>query len=252
MVQNAKGVVYQNITKPLYLQLKDILTDQIESGDLLPGGAIPTERMLAQMYDISRVTVRKCIMELVQEGHLIRSQGKKTTVAQRKVDHHLGRLIGSVEEFLLNENNAVSIKVIHKGFVTGSASVRKHLQMDEAAAGQIYEFTRSIVNDGQPVAVNLSFVPYEIGKLIDSLDLSRAKVFTSLENCGYSLSYGMQEITSALCAKDESGILEYEIGQPVLVIRRTNYLENGYPILYEKTVYRSDKYQYSIRLQRKI
>jgi len=252
MFEEAKGIIYPNITKPLYLQLKDILVDRMESGDLAPGDTLPAERTLGEMYDISRVTVRKCINELVREGYLIRSHGKKTAVAQRKVDHHLGRLVGSVEEFLSTEGDLATIRVIHKAFENAPISVRKHLKIDDLKNSQVYAFTRAIIKNDEPIAVNYSFVPYDIGKIVDSLDLTSAKVFVCLENSGYNLSYGEQEITSAICNKEEAGLLDYEVGQPVLVIRRTTYLDNGYPLLYEKTVYRGDKYQYSISLKRKI
>lgn len=252
MFQEPKGTLYPNITKPLYLQFRDVLIDQIESGDLSPGDLLPGERKLAEMYDISRVTVRKCIGHMVEEGYFNRSQGKETMVAQRKVDHHLGRLVGSVEEFLSTEGIIATIEVIQKGFEQGSLSVRKHLQIDESDHADVFAFSRSIQKNGKPMGVNFSFVPHDIGKIVDSLDLTTAKVFTHLEACGYNLSYGEQEITSAVCTKDIAGYLDYEVRQPVLVIRRTTYLENGYPILYEKTVYRGDRYQYSIRLQRKL
>jgi len=252
MLLEAKGIIYPNITKPIYLQLRDILVDLIESGEMTPGDTLPGERSLAEMYDISRVTVRKCIGTMVEQGYLVRSHGKETTVAQRKINHHLGRLVGSVEEFLGSEEINAKIEVIHKAFESGSLSVRRHLKLNEKDGSPIYAFTRKINKNGMPVAINFSFVPYDIGKIVDTLDLSSAKVFGCLESAGYNLSYGEQEITAAICGKDEASALNYEVGQAVLVIRRTTYLENGYPILYEKTVYRSDNYQYSIRLQRKM
>jgi GntR family transcriptional regulator len=45
--------------------------------------------------------------------------------------------------------------------------------------------------------------------------------------------------------------LNYKVGSPALVMKRTTFLENGYPILYEKSIYRGDEYQYSIKLLRK-
>lgn len=252
MLKEAKGVLYPNITKPLYLQLREILVDLIESGELAPGDVLPGERALAEMYDISRVTVRRCISNLVDEGYVVRSHGKETAVAKRKINHHLGILAGIVEELFSTEGITVTVKVIHKGNETASTNVRKRLKLSDANKAQVYGFTRVLHKNGQPLAINYSFVPYDIGKIVDSLDLSKDKVFSYLENCGFNISYGEQEITSSLCTKEEAHYLSYEVGQPVLVIRRTTFLENGYPILYEKTVYRGDDYQYSIRLQRKL
>lgn len=244
--------LYPNITKPLYQQLRDIILAQIESGDLAEGDVLPGERALADMYDISRVTVRACIGKLVEEGYLVRSHGKETTVAQRKVNHHLGRLLGSVEEILQTPGMDARIDVLHRLYHAGSASVRRHLRMPEGGEPPIYEFARTIVTHGEPLGVNYSFVPADIGRAVEHLDLTTARVFPHLESSGYTLGYGEQEITASLCTAEMTDVLVYPVGQPVLVIRRTIYLENGYPIMYEKTVYRGDRYQYSIRLQRRL
>jgi GntR family transcriptional regulator len=244
------GTLYPTIGKPIYRQLHDIIIEMIESGELAPGDALPGERTLAEMYDVSRVTVRRCIGDLVGEGYLTRGQGKETRVAERKIDHHLGRLVGSVEEFL-NDDYCTTIDVVSKGFVTGSPAVRRYLEI-EGGTAPVYAFARRICGGGQPLAVNYSFVPQEIGKIVDSLDLTQARVFSALENAGFNLSYGKQTIMAAACMAEEAALLKYTAGQPVLVIRRTSYLEDGHPLLYEKTVYRGDNYQYSITLRRKL
>lgn len=245
------GTLYAGVGKPIYRQLHDIIIEMIEGGELAPGDALPGERTLAEMYDVSRVTVRKCIGDLVAEGYLTREQGKETRVVERKIDHHLGRLVGSVEEFLLNDELRSTIEVVSKGFAPGSPAVRRYLQIEDEAA-PIYAFARRVFSNGQPLAINHSFVPQDIGKIVDALDLTQARVFSALENAGFNLSYGKQTIMASACLPEEAALLKYPAGQPVLVIRRTSYLEDGYPLLYEKTVYRGDNYQYSITLRRKL
>lgn len=252
MFTEPRGTLYPNIQKPLYIQLRDILVDMIESGELSPGDVLPGERTLAEMYDISRVTVRKCIGSLVDEGYIIRSHGKQNMVAKKKLNHHLGRLVGIVEELFNTKGIVVTVKVIRKEYDIASPTIKKHLKLNDTNGKNIYTFSRVLYKNGQSLAINHSHVPYDIGKLVDSLDLTKDKVFAYLENCGFNLSYGEQEITSGLCTKEEAGWLNYKIGQPVLVIKRTTFLENGYPILHEKSIFRGDDYQYSIRLQRKI
>ena len=68
---------------PLYLQLARNLRDHIESGGITPGNALPSERDLSEMAGISRVTVRKAIEQLIEEGVLFRKQGSGTFVARR-------------------------------------------------------------------------------------------------------------------------------------------------------------------------
>lgn len=65
---------------PIYLQLKNYFSEQINKGLLMPGEYIPTEHELCSMYDISRYPVRQAMDELVSEGYLIRVKGRGTFV----------------------------------------------------------------------------------------------------------------------------------------------------------------------------
>lgn len=241
-------MIYHGINKLLYLQVRDILVEQIESGKLAPGDPLPGERTLAEMYDVSRVTIRKCIGNMVEEGYLIRQRGKETVVANRKMNHRLGALLGVAEE-LSETDHPVMIQVLHKGYEKITSDIRKHLNIGDNS--QIYAFSRLLWKDSEPLVINFSYVPEDIGKLVETLDLSSDKVFAYLENCGYNVSYAEQVITAGVCNKKEAELLNYKVGAPALVIKRTTFLENGYPILYEKSIYRGDDYQYSIKLLRK-
>ena len=68
---------------PLYLQLAVNLREHIASGEIDPGSALPSERNLCQMTGMSRVTVRKGIGQLIEEGILFRKQGSGTFVSKR-------------------------------------------------------------------------------------------------------------------------------------------------------------------------
>lgn len=68
---------------PLYLQLQQLIRDAISSEILTPGDAIPPERDLATEYDVARITVRKAIVGLVEEGLLTRRRGAGTFVTGR-------------------------------------------------------------------------------------------------------------------------------------------------------------------------
>lgn len=241
-------MIYYGITKLLYLQVRDILVEQIESGTLSPGDALPGERTLAEMYDVSRVTIRKCIGNMVEEGYLIRNRGKETVVASRKVNHRLGALLGVAEE-LSETNSTVEVQVLNKSYEEITTDVRMHLKT--ADNSQIYAFSRLILKDNKPLVINYSYVLHDIGRLVETLDLKSDKVFEYLENCGYNVSYAEQVITAGICNKKEAELLNYKVGHPVIVIKRATFLENGYPILYEKSIYRGDEYQYSIKLVRK-
>jgi len=77
---------------PLYIQLKDLIQEKIESGVYAEGTAIPSERELCNMYEVSRITVRQAIERAVSEGLLVRRPGKGTYVSARKIHQPLERI----------------------------------------------------------------------------------------------------------------------------------------------------------------
>ena len=66
--------------EPLYLQLAALLRAQIRSGELQPGRAIPTEKVLQDQHDLGRDTVRAAVALLKEEGLLVTRQGRGTFV----------------------------------------------------------------------------------------------------------------------------------------------------------------------------
>ena len=63
---------------PLYRQLEQIIKTTIERGELKQGDTLWTEQELAQMYSVSRITVREALRGLLQEGYLVTQQGKRS------------------------------------------------------------------------------------------------------------------------------------------------------------------------------
>jgi GntR family transcriptional regulator len=71
---------------PLYVQLEQILKSKIMTGELVPGDKIPSEKEIAGIYDISSVTARQAVLNLVAEGLLLRKRGKGTYVKGHKTN----------------------------------------------------------------------------------------------------------------------------------------------------------------------
>ena len=69
----------------LYIQLYDILKKEIDSGVYKKGERFPTEQELIKIYDVSRITVRKALERLSNEGSLVRHRGRGTFVTSEKL-----------------------------------------------------------------------------------------------------------------------------------------------------------------------
>jgi DNA-binding GntR family transcriptional regulator len=67
---------------PLYFQLEQIIKSKILMGEFLPGEQIPTEKDLCETYQVSTITARQAILNLVNEGLIIRRQGKGSFIKE--------------------------------------------------------------------------------------------------------------------------------------------------------------------------
>ncbi|MGI9862366.1 GntR family transcriptional regulator [Moorella naiadis] len=240
-------MLYPGSAKPLYEQLKDILKQKITAGELQPGAALPGERHLMDTYGVSRVTVRQAIAELVNEGLLYRHHGKGTFVAPQRIERPLARLLGVAEELTL-EGMEVKIQVLQKGFQEATPEIRRELQLSEDEA--VFGVTRLITTTGQPLLLDASYFPPAIGRLIQNMDLSKDLIYTQLELYGYKISNGRQRISVDRASQEEAQYLQCRSGSPILVVKRTTYVEGGLPIDYSRAIYRGDRYEYHVDLQR--
>lgn len=79
--------------EPLYIQLQKAVKTAIHNGTFTQGSRIPTETELSETYNVSRITVRKAIAELVHEGYLTKRQGKGTFVNVPKIGRKIEHII---------------------------------------------------------------------------------------------------------------------------------------------------------------
>lgn len=235
-----------NNNRPQYLQLRDIILEQIESDYYSEGDVLPSERTLAELHNVSIVTVRKCIGLMAEEGYIFRDNGNLTILNNRKISHRLGDLLGIRGE-LLEISNKVKVNELYKGYETPNYEVIKNLELE---AQQVYTFVRLFSIEDKPLLINYSYIAPDKGKLIENIDLNNAVIFSYLEECGYRISHAEQMISSGICTAKQEKYLDYPAGQPVLIRKRTTYLEDGSSILYDIGLYRGDSYQYTIKLSR--
>ena len=77
-------------SSPLYLWLAALLRDQIEAGHLDAHGPVPSERVLSERYEVSRMTARHALETLTLEGYLYRHPRRGTFVAEPRLRFSLG------------------------------------------------------------------------------------------------------------------------------------------------------------------
>ena len=109
--QPRMGALSRSSPEPLYRQLAGHLENEIRSGRLKPGDRLEAEGLLTRRFQVSRITLRQAVAELVRKQLLVRKQGKGTFVTAPAVQHDLRRshgLLGS----LFSQANGASARLL--------------------------------------------------------------------------------------------------------------------------------------------
>jgi GntR family transcriptional regulator len=236
-----------NKGEALYLQIKDVLIDRIQSGAWKADTLIPTEQELMKEFDVSRTTIRQAISILVQNELLEKKQGRGTVVKQQKLVGNLGQLKGFAEE------------VVEKGQIPRSKLLRAEYRDDlfhesdmlEVKEGEpILLIERIRFADDTPIALERTCWPKEIGDLLLKHDLHQARYYEILENYSVYLKSANERITAINATIPEADHLGIRPGEALLEMTRLSHGIHDRPIEYTKTKYRSDQYHYNIQLKR--
>ena len=137
---------------PLYLALKRNIEAAIRDGVLRPGDALPSERELAVMADVSRVTVRKAVQDLVRGGILIQRHGSGTFVAPRvnRVEQPLSRLTSFTED-MARRGMKVRSEWLDRGLYPPSPE--EVMTLGLSPSEQVARVARLRIADDTPLAI---------------------------------------------------------------------------------------------------
>jgi GntR family transcriptional regulator len=233
----------------LYARVEAVLTSDIAEGRLPPGSQLPTEDSLIIRFEVSRITVRRAIQNLVSRGLIEIRRGKGTFVAQPKITHELTELSGFVEDMQALGRSATA-RVIDKQIMAASEVVARQLSLTPGTL--VVRIQRTRLADGIAISFDETYLPLEIGKKIITNDLEVEPIFSLLEQ-KYNIPLTQAEyILEAVAAtSDVSKALHIESGSPIFLIERTSYSTGCKPVDYEKLYYRGDLIRFVTRLARK-
>lgn len=232
---------------PLHYQIKEIIQEMIENDELKPGDAIPTERELCEIQGVSRMTVNKAILTLVNEGVLYREQGRGTFVSKPKFMKQLSRLKGFTEE-MDAQGFKTSTKVLSFEVKEATKQNKTILKLPDSES-LVIEISRLRIGDNVPIALETELIPYYMFRDMtkESIDgKSLYDVFRTRYKCFPKKA--IQTIEPIKVNDYEAEFLNLEYESLALLFKRTTFNENEVPIEYTKSIYRSDKYKYEVTL----
>jgi GntR family transcriptional regulator len=222
-----------------YRAIADDLRRRVEAGEFGAGRLLPSEAELSASYAASRVTIRKALEGLRDEGLVDARQGFGWFVAADPLRQSLGRL-GTIESQLEASGVRSERRVVDFGFVAAPPRVRALLGVPE-----VLEVRRINLADGEPFARVTVWCPAELGARLSRADVERAPFAALLE---VPLGGATQTIGAAAASRDDATLLEVPVGSPVLVCERVTRDLEGEPVLAAVHVFPAHRTEFAVDL----
>jgi len=229
---------------PRYVRLRRRLEEGIERGILPPNSSLPPERELAEITDLSRVTVRKAIRELVRDGLIEQRQGSGTFILEpvARIEQSLSQLTSFTEDMARRGMDTTS-KWLERGvFAPTEEEVRTLGLAPGEEVARIYRLREA---GGRPMALERASLPLDI--LPNPLDV-RTSLYELLAELGRRPVRAEQRISAINIAPPEAELLGVAEGAAGLNIARVSYLGNGRVAELTRSLYRGDAYDFVAEL----
>lgn len=230
-----------NGATPLYIQIRDLLQQQIEQGVFATGERLPSERELSQAYGVSRMTARQAL-QLLQQSGLTQSQVGKGTYVSRKIDQELRELTSFTQE-MSNKGLHPSSHVLVAELQPADEGVAERLQ---AGIGEdLVLLVRVRLAGGKPIAIERAHLRHaSCPNLLEAHDFAQESLYQVLQTqYGIHLVWASQRIAARMPETYERAVLEIGAQVPVLSLERVTYDETDHPVEYVRSCYHGERYQ---------
>jgi GntR family transcriptional regulator len=228
---------------PLYMQLARKLAQDVRDGRYRAEQALPSERTLSEQLDISRVTARKAIDQLVDQGLVVRKRGSGNYIAP-KIEQPLSNL-SSFSEQLQERGFTPSSQWLRREVVLADAD--QQLSLGLSANTRVARLERLRLADEVVMAYEVSVIPATVLPRPEGVANS---LYEHLGKTGHMPVRALQHIRAMNAAPALASQLGVPEGQAVLFITRVGYLESGQPVELTHSYCRSDHYDFVAEMRR--
>jgi GntR family transcriptional regulator len=228
-------------SQPLYQQLQRSLREAIQKRVLRPEDALPAERDLAEELEVSRITVRKAIDGLVQEGLLTRRQGSGTFVCAR-VEKNFSKLTSFSEDMRARGRKPHSAWLNR---AAGTVTPEEAMTLRASPGTPVLRFHRIRFADDAPMALEYATVP---ASCLPSIEAVTTSLYEALEEAGNRPVRALQRLRAVLLTQEQARLLRAQEKDAGLLVERVGFLKDGRTVEFSQSFYRGDTYDFVAEL----
>jgi GntR family transcriptional regulator len=215
------GPVTAGAGVPLHRQLFLVLHDEIARGAIAPGDALPTEQSLCDQFGVSRITVRRALADLAQQGYIDRRQGVGSFVRQRGRPDEAPP-VGSYMDSLRQAQFQTSIDVVEREVRTPPSPIGDAL----GVTGELLHIlrVRQERRTHEPLMVSEAWLPTDLADTLTTSALRRKPLYELLSAAGVVIDRMQHEITAEIAGPRNARLLNVAIGSALLRVNRLAFV----------------------------
>lgn len=233
---------------PLYQQVMDLIKNDIDTGLYTPGSKIPTEFELADAYQVGRITVRRAVEELVQEGYLTKQQGRGTFVNAPKLKRKI-RQCGDVQSFsdaCAVDGMTAGARVLARRIVKATSADAAFFEAEEGA--ELITVERIRTADSVPIMYENNTFLLRDHDYLREADLSNNSIFKLVADTTGRAPTTSEPCTLEICRADvkRARALKVPAGEPLFYMEAFFQDQNGRPLIIGRQYIVGSRYVFDI------
>ena len=238
------AVTHSAKSRRIYL----LLRERIASGDLPAGQRLPSEPVLAAEQGVSRVTLRRALDRLAEEGLVSRRVGAGTFVIDSMLSPVVAANLADVFTHLKTMGQTTGLRLLSFAYGAPPNAIARALGL--RAGERTQRSVRVRLIDGEPFSHLTTHVPERIGLTYQEADLATTPLLELLERSGIVADRASQTLSATLAGPDVADALLLEVGAPLLLLTRVVHDPAGAGVEHLHALYRPDRFAFHLDLTR--
>jgi len=239
------AVVNREASRPLYLQIETVMEEKILSGEWKPGDRVTSENEIAAQYNVSRVTARQAIEQLVAKNMLYRRPGKGTFVSEQGLSYGFSTML-SFSRSLQAKGFEVETRVLDQAIIPAPEYIAEKLHLDNDA--ELVAVRRLRIVDGIPAAIHASYFSARVYGSLLTADFATESLLGTVERIGgVRMAYSQDSLRAVSASIADADLLAVPPGTTMMELEGVVYDEQNRACRYTKGIYRGDLFRLDVR-----
>lgn len=235
------------VRSPVYQQLNQRLRAAL-AAEYRSGDQFLTEREVAEKFQVSRATANKSLASLVSEGFLEFRKGLGTFVRRDVIDYDVRSLVSFTEKARAAGKKPSTELITFGKLSAARVGVSLQALLRVEPSDELWEVDRIRLADGVPVILEHRYVVQRHCPNLTKLQAEGSLYRSWTETHDLKIGGANEVIRAVLLSTSEAKHLQIASKSPALEVVATGYLEDDWPLWWERTLYRGDQYEFHSRL----